>query len=153
VGPIADRDANGALRARFTEVYDQYERLRAGLDDLRERLTRVQITAESPDGLVRATVGARGQLAMLVLHPDIYRHRDAEALAEKITRTVQRAASGASTAVRDLVGGYLPAGSGAAEFLQDNDFGAPRSRHDAALLGEARGAAGRDAEEADRDER
>jgi DNA-binding protein YbaB len=150
VGPIADRDANGALRARFTEVYDQYERLRAGLDDLRERLTRVQITAESPDGQVRATVGARGQLASLVLHPDIYRHRDAEALAEKITCTVQRAASGASTAVRDLVGGYLPPGSGAAEFLRDNDFGAPLSRHDAALLG---GAAGRDTKEADRDGR
>jgi DNA-binding protein YbaB len=145
VGPIADRDANGALRARFGEVYDEYERLRAGLDDLRERLTRVQVTAESSDGQVRATVGARGQLAKLVLHPDIYRHRDADALAEKIIRTVQRAAGGASTAVRELVSGYLPAGSGAADFLRDNDFDAALSRHDTALL------SGAHREEADRD--
>jgi DNA-binding protein YbaB len=135
VVPTADRDANRALRARFGEVYEQYARLRAGMDELRERLTELQVTAESSDGQVRAIVGPRGQLAKLVLHPDIYRHRDAEALAEKITGTVRQASAGATTAVQELVGGYLPAGSGAVEFLADNDFGAMLRRHDGLLRG------------------
>ena len=114
----ADRDANRALRARFDEVYDQYQQLRSGMDELQQRLAETQATERSADGQVTATVGPRGQLVRLELDPGIYRDRDAEALAAKITETVQRAATSVTTMVEQLVGGYLPAGSGAARLRQ-----------------------------------
>ncbi|BCJ64338.1 YbaB/EbfC family nucleoid-associated protein [Polymorphospora rubra] len=133
----ADRDANRALRARFDEVYGQYERLRSNLDELRRRLAAVEVTASSDDGRITATVGPRGQLVKLVLDPRVHHTHDAEALAARITGTVQRAARQAGTAVRELVAGYLPAGSGAVDFLDGGDFGALLRRGDAALREEA----------------
>lgn len=138
----ADRDANRALRARFDEVYGQYERLRSGMDELQRKLAAFQVTAESDDGLVRATVGPRGQLVKLVLDPRVYRERDAEALASKITATVEQATAKSVEQVQQLVAGYLPAGSGAVDFLKDNNFASLMRRHDAAMREEA----GRDGE-------
>ncbi|MEV7229452.1 MULTISPECIES: YbaB/EbfC family nucleoid-associated protein [Polymorphospora] len=132
-----DRDANRALRARFDEVHDQYERLRSGLDELRHRLAAVEVTATSDDGHIAATVGPRGQLVRLVLDPRVHRTHDTEALAARITGTVQRAAARATTVVRELVAGYLPPGSGAVDFLDGGDFGALLRRGDAALREEA----------------
>ncbi len=129
----ADRDANRALRARFDEVYGQYERLRSGLDELQERLARFQATATSDDGYVTATVGPRGQLVKLDLDRRIYRDNDPEGLAAKITRTVQKATESATAGVQEIVGGYLPAGTGAAQFLKDGNFGSLLRRSDAAL--------------------
>ncbi|MEU0153403.1 hypothetical protein [Micromonospora fulviviridis] len=40
----ADREANRALRARFDEVYGQYQRLLSGLDELRSRLAELRVT-------------------------------------------------------------------------------------------------------------
>ncbi|MEO3744457.1 YbaB/EbfC family nucleoid-associated protein [Plantactinospora sp. B5E13] len=133
----ANRDANRALRARFDEVYGQYERLRSGLADLQGQLAAFRATESSDDGLVTATVGPRGQLVKLELDRRIYRDGDANALAAKITATVQRAADAASVGVQGLVGNYLPAGSGAADFLKDGDFGSLLRRSDAALREEA----------------
>jgi DNA-binding protein YbaB len=133
----ADRDANRALRARFDDVYAQYQRLRSGMDELQQKLTALQVTAQSDDGYVRATVGPRGQLVKLVLDPRLYRDGDADALAGKITKTVQKAAVKASEQVQHLVAGYLPPGSGAVDFLKDNNFGSLMRRHDAALREEA----------------
>lgn len=129
----ADREVNRALRARFDEVYGQYERLRSGLDELQQRLARLEVTATSADGQVSATVGPRGQLVKLVLDPRVYREPNADALAAKITSTVQKATAQATSAVQELVGGYLPAGSGAMDFLKDGDFGSLLKHSDAAL--------------------
>jgi DNA-binding protein YbaB len=142
VAYAADRDANRALRARFDEVYGQYERLRSGMDELQRKLAAFQVTAESDDGFVRATVGPRGQLVKLVLDARVYRERDAEALAATITATVQQATAKSVEQVQQLVAGYLPAGSGAVDFLKDNNFASLMRRHDAALREEA----GRDGE-------
>src|SRR3954468_2148129 len=87
-GTTADRNANSALRERFNEVYGQYERLRAGLDELQQRLAEYSATARSDDGHVTATVGPRGQLIKLELDPRVYRDHDAAGLARKITATV-----------------------------------------------------------------
>lgn len=126
----ADRDVNHALRARFDDVRAQYDRLRSGLDEMQERLARMAVTAESPDGLVRATVGPRGQLVDLRLDPAVYRRRDAGELARTIVDTVQRAVAQTTDEVQAMVGEYLPADSGAAGFLRDNDFGRLLSRQD-----------------------
>ena len=133
----ADRQVNRALRERFDEVYRQYERLRSGLDELQQRLAALRMTERSDDGQVTATVGPRGQLVKLELDPRIYRNRDVDALAAKITATVDRAAASATAAVQELVGGYLPPGSGAVDYLKDGDFGSLLRRSDAALRAEA----------------
>jgi DNA-binding protein YbaB len=126
----SDRDANHALRARFDDVVSQYQRLRSGLDDLQERLATLAVTAESPDGLVRATVGPRGQLIDLKLDREIYRRGDQDELARTILRTVERAVAQTTDQVQEMVGEYLPADSGAARFLRDGDFGTLLGRQD-----------------------
>ena len=68
----ADRDANHAQRARFDEVFGQYERLRAGLDDIQQKVADLRGTAESDEALVRATVGGRGQLVNLKLDRRVF---------------------------------------------------------------------------------
>lgn len=128
-----DRDANRALRARFDEVYGQYQRLRSGMDEMQRRLVELRVTAESSDGWVRATVGPRGQLIELKLDPRVYREGDPDALARKITTTVQAAAVRVTDEVGQIVSGYLPQGSPTVDFLKDDNFATLMRRHDAAM--------------------
>ncbi|MGV9368983.1 YbaB/EbfC family DNA-binding protein [Micromonospora sp. BL1] len=129
----ADRDANRALRARFDEVYGQYQRLRSGLDELQTKLAELRVTERSDDGQVTAVVGARGELISVEVSPAAFHDRDARALSRKITETVLRASTAATTATRELVSGYLPPGSPSIEFLRTNDFGALLGRADSVL--------------------
>ncbi|MER7330120.1 MULTISPECIES: YbaB/EbfC family nucleoid-associated protein [unclassified Micromonospora] len=133
LGESVDRDANRALRARFDEVYGDYQRLRSGLDELQARLAELRVTERSDDGQVTATVGARGDLISVELHPSVYHDRDAKALSRKITTTIRRAGATAAANTRELVAGYLPAGSGAVDFLRTGDFGSLLGRADSAL--------------------
>ncbi|MFC4069492.1 YbaB/EbfC family nucleoid-associated protein [Actinoplanes subglobosus] len=126
----ADRDVNHALRARFDDVMSQYQRLRLGLDDIQERLSTMAVTAESADGTVRATVGARGQLIDLRLSREAYRRADPDELARTILRTVEKAAAETGEQVQAMVGQYLPADSAAAGFMRDGDFGNLLARQD-----------------------
>ncbi|WP_405092524.1 YbaB/EbfC family nucleoid-associated protein [Micromonospora sp. NBC_01392] len=127
----ADRDANRALRARFDEVYGQYQRLRSGLDELQTRLAELRVTERSDDGQITVVVGARGELITVEVSPAVFHDRDAQALSRKITETVLRASAAASGATRELVSGYLPPGSSSVEFLRTHDFGALLGRADA----------------------
>ncbi|MGC4894769.1 YbaB/EbfC family nucleoid-associated protein [Micromonospora sp. DT31] len=129
----ADRDANRALRARFDEVYGQYQRLRSGLDELQTKLAELRVTERSADGHVTAVVGARGELVSVEVSPAVFADRDARALSRKITETVARASAAAATATRELVSVYLPPGSPSVEFLHTNDFGALLGRADSVL--------------------
>ncbi|MEU7903857.1 YbaB/EbfC family nucleoid-associated protein [Actinoplanes sp. NPDC049118] len=130
---MADRDANHALRARFDDVYGQYNRLRSGMDDMQRRLAELRVSADSDDGLIRATVGPRGQLLDLRLDRRIYRDMDAGELGRKIVATVARAAANTSEQVEQLVAGYLPADSGPMRYIRDNDFGSLLRRQDAIM--------------------
>ncbi|NJP35019.1 YbaB/EbfC family nucleoid-associated protein [Micromonospora sp. HSS6-12] len=133
MGENADRDANRALRARFDEVYGQYQRLRSGVDELQRKLAELRVTERSDDGRVTVVVGARGELISVDLDSAIYRDRDARGLGRSITETAQRAAASAAKATRDLAAGYLPEGTGAADFLRTGDLSALLGRADAAL--------------------
>ncbi|MGV9211404.1 YbaB/EbfC family nucleoid-associated protein [Micromonospora sp. RB23] len=135
-----DRDANRELRARFDDVYGQYQQLRSGLDNLAARLAELRVTRRSPDGHITATVGAQGQVIEVVLAPAVYRVRDAEALGRKITETIQAAVAAATQATQALVAETMPAGAGSADFLRTGDFGALLGRADA-LLGRREGPA------------
>lgn len=137
MGESADRDANRALRARFDEVYGQYQRLRSGVDELQRKLAELRITRRSDDGRVTVVVGARGDLISVDLDPAIYRDRDARGLARAITDTAQRAAAAAADATRELTAGYLPEGTGAADFVRTGELSALLGRADAALRRQA----------------
>ncbi|MEU5562232.1 YbaB/EbfC family nucleoid-associated protein [Micromonospora musae] len=131
----ADRSTNHPLRVRFDEIHGQYQRLRSGLDELRERLADLRVTERSADGRVTATVGARGEVITVELSSAVYGDRDAAALSRTITETVRRASTRANAATRELVAGYLPAGAGSMDFLRTGDFGALLDRADAVLGG------------------
>ena len=130
---MADRDANHALRARFDDVYGQYQRLRSGMDDIQQRLAALQVTAESDDGLIRATVGPRGQLIDLRLDRRIYRDMDAGELGRTIVSTTEKAAAQVAEQVQQMMAGYLPADSGPMQFIRDNNFGSLLRRQDAIM--------------------
>ncbi|WP_433652655.1 YbaB/EbfC family nucleoid-associated protein [Micromonospora zamorensis] len=128
-----DRHANRELRARFDDVYGQYQQLRSGLDTLQTRLAELRVTRRSTDGQVTATVGARGEVIEVELTPGVYRERDAGALGRKITETIRAAATAAADATRDLVAEAVPASSGSMDFLRTGDYAALLGRADAVL--------------------
>ena len=127
----ADRDANQGLRDRLAEVHGRYARLRSDLDDLQRRLASLRVSCVSDDGLVRATVGPRGQLVDLRLDRAIYREADSDRLARTIVATVREAAARTAGQVEEMMTGYLPAESGTLRFVRDNELGALMGRHDA----------------------
>jgi len=126
----ADRDANRVLRERLADVHGRYTRLRSDLDDLQRRLATLRVSAESEDGLVRATVGPRGELAGLVLDRRVHRHLDAEQLAHTILATARRAAERSADEVQALLAGYLPPEAVTMRLLRDSDFGSLLRRPD-----------------------
>ncbi len=129
----ADRDANRRLRDRLAQVQERYARLRSDLDDMQRRLATLQVTATSPDGLVRATVGPRGQLTDLWLDRRVYRLLDPDRLTRTIVATVGEAARRAADEIESTMADYFPADSAAMGFLRDNDFGTLMRRPDAVV--------------------
>src|ERR1041384_2376870 len=96
----ADRDANRELRDRLAQVHERYARLRSDLDDLQRRLEAVRITVVSTDGLVRVTVGPRGELIDLRLIRRATRNMDNEYVSRTIVTTVHTAAERAAERVQ-----------------------------------------------------
>jgi DNA-binding protein YbaB len=133
VSETADRDANRALRDRLSDVYGQYEQLRAHLDELPQRLASMQVSEASPDGLVQATVGPRGQLIDLRIDHERYRQVDADDLARAIVTTVRSAAERTAGEIEALLTGYLPPDSGTLRLLRDNDFASLMGRADSIM--------------------
>lgn len=67
------------------------ERLRT----MRAELRDIRATEYSPDGLITAVVGGRGELLELELDPRVLREQNAAALAQSIMDTVRSAAAAA----------------------------------------------------------
>lgn len=126
----ANRDGNRELRDRLAQVHERYARLRSDLDDLQKRLNAVRITVVSPDGLVRVTVGPRGELVDLRLIRRATRNMDNEYVSRTIVATVHSATQQASERVQTLLADYLPADSGALRYLREHDFGSLLGRSD-----------------------
>ncbi|HET6484192.1 MAG TPA: YbaB/EbfC family nucleoid-associated protein [Actinoplanes sp.] len=126
----ANRDGNRELRDRLAQVHERYARLRSDLDDLQKRLNAVRITVVSPDGLVRVTVGPRGELVDLRLIRRATRNMDNEYVSRTIVATVHSATQQAAERVQTLLADYLPADSGALRYLREHDFGSLLGRSD-----------------------
>jgi DNA-binding protein YbaB len=108
VTEIADRAANQALRNDLEDVYGRYEELRSGVDELQRSLATMQVSAESADGAVLATVNADGDLIDLRLDQRACREWNVDTLARVIIETVQHAAAGKHRQVEQLVTAHRP---------------------------------------------
>ncbi|MEV4345339.1 YbaB/EbfC family nucleoid-associated protein [Actinoplanes sp. NPDC049596] len=126
----ANRDANRDLRNRLEEIHGRYSRLRSDLDVLQRRLEALRITATSTDGLVRATVGPRGELIDLRLTRRATRNMDNEYVSRTIVATVQSATAQARQQVQAMMADYLPADSGSLRYLESGDLGSLLGRSD-----------------------
>lgn len=97
-----------AARALAEEMQGKLKRLVEEGPKIKERAMSLQVTEKSKDGLVTATVGARGQLIRLDIDPRIYRRPDARALADVITETIKRAGTKAQDEIVELFATVVP---------------------------------------------
>ncbi|EID53657.1 YbaB/EbfC family nucleoid-associated protein [Saccharomonospora xinjiangensis] len=90
-------------RAQVEELLADYRRSRDQLADVHRRLARVSASAQSADGLVTATVGARGELTDLVIDAEAYtRYRPSE-LAAHIVRAAREAGAEAFCGAEEIM--------------------------------------------------
>ncbi|BCJ77799.1 hypothetical protein CS0771_73430 [Catellatospora sp. IY07-71] len=126
----SDRDANWALRERFAQVHDQYNKLRSGMGEMQAKLHAYRATEKSRDGLIKVQVDARGRLVKVDLEPAALRSYSATGLAEEITRVAAQASEAAGAGVTAIMAEVMPADSGAMSFLRTNDMNDLLKRHD-----------------------
>lgn len=96
------------VRAYAEELEKRFRRLQEEGPKLQERARSLQVTEKSGDGLITATVGARGELIRLDIDPRIYRRPDARALADDITETIKKAGAKARDEVVKLFATLVP---------------------------------------------
>jgi DNA-binding protein YbaB len=107
-----------SLLGQLEESERQVSRLRSVAEDTTG-------TAQSPDGLIEATVGMYGEVREFVLDPRVFRDPDAGALADQIRTVINAAIDDAQqSAARQLSsllppGVELPAGLALAPFLAE----------------------------------
>ncbi|MFC4010553.1 YbaB/EbfC family nucleoid-associated protein [Nonomuraea purpurea] len=96
------------MQAYADELRRTFVRLQEEGDDLRRQAQAIQVTERSHDGLVTATVGARGNLIRLDIDPRVYRRPDARQLADTIAGTIHRAADTARQRVLEVFDPLIP---------------------------------------------
>ncbi|WP_248961049.1 YbaB/EbfC family nucleoid-associated protein [Sphaerisporangium perillae] len=102
------REDGADMQAYAEELRAAFMRLQEEAPAMHEKAKAVQVTEKSKDGLISATVGARGDLIRLDIDPRIYRRPDSRQLADAITETVQRAAEKAQSKVIELFEPLIP---------------------------------------------
>jgi DNA-binding protein YbaB len=102
------RPNTAGMRAYAEELEKRFRRLQEEGPKLQERARALQVTETSGDGLITATVGARGDLIRLDIDPRVYRRPDARALADEITETIKKAGAKARDQVVELFATLVP---------------------------------------------
>jgi DNA-binding protein YbaB len=128
---MADRDD---MRARVEYMMGEVRRMTSGIGDVQKKLLSVTASATSPDGLITATVGPRGQLVQLEIDPKIYRRPDSALLAQTIMKTVRDAVDQGQAETRKIIEELTPKGMSeqvAARTGMPKDF---MQQHDSDLL-------------------
>lgn len=80
----------------------RFERLADEIRTIQRELAEVVEVAESDDGLIVATVNARGDLTELEVDPRVFRQPDSKALSEAITGVYRSARAAADARAFDL---------------------------------------------------
>jgi DNA-binding protein YbaB len=97
-----------AMRAQIERLQTQFEKLRDGRAELERQLAELRVTVTSADGLITATVDARGHVERVELDSRIYQRPDSRFLAATITATIQQAAAEAMERVLELTRPFMP---------------------------------------------
>jgi len=103
-----ERSDLAGMRAYAEELKGRFEKLTTEGPKLQERARAVQVTEKSPNGLISATVGSRGELIRLDLDPRIYRQPDSRELADTITDTIKAAGVKAQEQVLEVFEPLVP---------------------------------------------
>lgn len=117
--------------AGLQAVVDDLRKAVGSLGDAQRRIMRVTGTGHSPDRLVKATVGPRGQLVDLDIDPRVFRQPDSRGLADAILAASRAAVENANARTMSVVDETIP------ENLRRGPFGGEDSladlvgRHDA----------------------
>lgn len=106
----ASSATNAALRARLSELMDEYDRMRADLAEAQRRMRSMRGRASSGDGTVTAIVDFRGNLLTLELSPRAYSRFSPTLLAEEIVRLVNQARAEVTSEMEDVMAPFLPDG-------------------------------------------
>jgi DNA-binding protein YbaB len=109
-------------QAHIDELLEQYRKVRDNLGRMQREMAELTATAESDDGMVRATVGFHGELTKLELNPRAYRVLDTETLGEVIVATTRKAAAQVRQLVNEVVSPNLPDVAGLRGMTGDFDF-------------------------------
>ncbi|WP_430784801.1 YbaB/EbfC family nucleoid-associated protein [Actinoplanes sp. G11-F43] len=100
--------ADTSLQTDLQDTYGRYEELRSGVDELQRSLATMQVSAESENGVVHATVDAAGSLVGLRLDQQACREWNVDTLARVIVETVQNASAGKTRQIEQLVTNHRP---------------------------------------------
>jgi DNA-binding protein YbaB len=117
-------------------VVDDLRKAVGSLGEVQRRMRRVTGTGHSPDRLVTATVGPRGQLVDLEIDPRVFRNPDSRGLADAILAASRAAVDDANARTMSVVDETVP------ETLRRGPFGGEDSladlvgRHDAEVAAE-----------------
>jgi DNA-binding protein YbaB len=99
---MTDRQVSHA-RAEFEALSAHYDRTLKQIRDMRDRMPAVKGTAQSANKLVRATVGAKGNLVKLEIEPKALRRLSSTELADLIVETAAAAARSALEEVQQIL--------------------------------------------------
>ncbi len=130
---LSEHPAAAGLRAQAEALRAGFERLAAQAPALHREARQVEVTRQSWDGLVAATVGAQGELVALDIDPRVYRHPDAGALADTIVETVRAATAEVRERVVELLAPLV--GEEQMRLHLDGDLDAVLDRMSQQLLG------------------
>lgn len=98
-------------RTQVAELVADYRRSREALASMHKSLATISESATSTDGLVTATVGAKGTLVDLVIEDAAYRRLRPAELARVVLGTTAAAATKAARAAASTFSPLLPAGT------------------------------------------
>ncbi len=94
--------------ATLQGLMDELDRAMKNIPEIHRRLMELTGVAWSGDGMVKATVGPRGQLLDLEIDPRVFRRPDAAALKASIMGAVTAAIQQVNEQSREIVLGQVP---------------------------------------------
>jgi DNA-binding protein YbaB len=114
----------------LASMVDDLKRAVGSLGETQQKMMRVTGTGWSADRLIKATVGARGQLTDLQIDPRVFRDPDSGRLAESILAAARAAVADANAQSMALVDATVPADLRRGPFGGADSLGALITRHD-----------------------
>jgi DNA-binding protein YbaB len=104
-----------------------------GLDETQKRISRITGTGYSPDRMVKATVGPRGQLVDLEIDPRVFRNPDSRGLADAILVAARNAVEDANAKTTVVVNEAVPVHLRRGPFGGEDQLDGVINRHDGDL--------------------